>query len=160
MQKENLLIRPTEKRSFKDSFVRIWYGLLFLASAELITPFLNPTKNYPKPFTGSVFWIMSLVLIVYVLSQKIYQVIEFDYEKEAFVATYITLFKNNCQLVVPFEKLEYNYSLILAKTTKIWTLNIWYNDKNVLTLAEGDSGFDKEILDMIAEKLKELEEKT
>jgi hypothetical protein len=40
------------------------------------------------------------------------------------------------------------------------TLNIWYNDKNVFTLAEGDSGFDKEILDMIAEKLKELEDNT
>ncbi len=61
-------------------------------------------------------------------------------------------------MVVPFENLEYNYSLIRSKTTKTWTLNIWYNDKNVFTLAEGDSGFDKEILDMIAEKLKELEE--
>ena len=160
MKKENLLIQPTEKRSFKDSFVMIGCGLLFLASAELITPFLNPTKIYPKPFTGSVFWIMSLVLIVYVLSKKIYQVIEFDYEKETFTATYTTLFKNNCQLVVPFENLEYNYSLILARTTKIWTLNIWYNDKNVFTLEESNSGFDKEILDMIVEKLKELEEET
>lgn len=76
------------------------------------------------------------------------------------MATYITLFKNNCQLVIPFENLEYNYSLILAKTTKTWTLNIWYNDKNVFTLEEGDSGFDKEALDMIAEKLKELEDET
>jgi hypothetical protein len=40
------------------------------------------------------------------------------------------------------------------------TLNIWYDDKNVFTWAEGDSGFYKETLDMIAEKLKELEDNT
>lgn len=160
MQKENLLIQPTEKRSFKDSFVRMWYILLFAAFAELIFPIFETKRNYHAPFSGSFFWVVLMLLIVAVLSQKIYQVIEFDYEKEAFVATYITLFKNNCQLVIPFENLEYNYSLILAKTTKTWTLNIWYNDKNVFTLEEGDSGFDKEALDMIAEKLKELEDET
>jgi hypothetical protein len=158
MKKENLLIHPTEKRSFKDSFVMIWYALLFFAFAELIFPIFETKRNYHAPFSGSFFWVMLMLVIVVVLSQKIYQVIEFDYEKETFVATYTTLFKNNCQMVVPFEKLAYNYSLIIAKTTKIWTLNIWYNDKNVFTLAEGDSGFDKETLDMIAEKLKELEE--
>ncbi len=160
MQKENLLIHPTEKRSFKDSFVMMWYALIILAFIELLLPTYEHRRFYYAPFSGSFFWVILMLLIVAVLSQKIYQVIEFDYEKEAFVATYTTLFKNNCQMVVPFENLEYNYSLILAKTTKIWTLNIWYNDKNVFTLAEGDSGFDKEILDIIAEKLKELEEET
>jgi hypothetical protein len=160
LKKENLIIHPTKKQSFKDSFVKIWYALLFFAFAELITPFLNPTKNYPTPFTGYTFGLISIVLIVYVLSQKIYQVIEIDYEKETFTVRYITLFKNDCQIVIPFEQLEYNYSLIISKTSKTWTLNIWHNDKNVFTLQDGDSGFDKEILDMIAEKLKELEDET
>lgn len=96
-------------------------------------------------------------MIPYVFSRKIYQLIEIDYENQKLKFEYITLFKNDCEKNISFEELEYEYKKIASRSGGKWTLKIWQNNKKVFCLEERDFGFEKEKLDLLVEKLKELE---
>lgn len=132
-------------------------GITFLISAELLLPILRPYRSHSLPFSNGFFFGMSFLMIIYVLSRKVYQYIKIDYEKNTVEISYITLFKNNCITVIDFEKLEYNYKKIASRTGGKWKLKLWKDNKCVMNLEENDYGFEKEKLDLIVEKLKELE---
>lgn len=157
MEKESLLIEPKRKHSRKDLFIMMLIGILFFASAELLFPILRPNRSHSIPFTNGFFFGISILFILYILSRKIYQLIELNYEKEELKIEYDTLFKSNCKIIIPFEKLEYEYKLIASRIGGKWTLSIWNDNKKVFTLEKSEYGFEKEKLDLIAEKLKELE---
>ena len=129
----------------------------FFALAELLYPILKPNKSHSVPFTNGFFFIMSALMIPYVFSRKIYQLIEIDYENQKLKFEYITLFKNHCEKNISFEELEYEYKKIASRSGGKWTLKIWQNNKKVFCLEERDFGFEKEKLDLLVEKLKELE---
>lgn len=135
----------------------ILIGILFLALAELLYPILKPNRAHLIPFTNGFFFGMSTILIFYVLSRKIYQRIQIDYKNNTLNIEYVTLFKNNCERIISFEELEYEYKKIASRSGGKWTLKIWKNDKNVFSLEEGDYGFYKEKIDLLVEKLRELE---
>jgi len=153
----NLLIEPERKHSRKDLFIMVLIGILFLATVELLYPILRPNRAYSVPFSNVFFFGMSTFLIIYVLSKKIYQIIEIDYDNNKLKIEYLTLFKNNCQKIILFDELEYEYKKIASRSGGNWTITIWQNDKKVFSLEEGDYGFEKEKIDLLVEKLKELE---
>ncbi len=157
MKNENLLIEPERKRSRKDFFIATLFLLLILASAELLYPILKPNRSHSIPFTNGIFFIVSAVYITVALSEKIYQKIQIDYENNKLIIGYITLFKNNCETIIPFEELEYGYEKIATKNGEKWTLQIWKKDKKVFSLEEGDYGFHKEKIDLLVEKFEEIE---
>lgn len=158
MKNENLLIEPQRKRSRKDFFIATLVILLFLASIELLYPILKPNRSHSIPFTNGIFFVMSAVYITVALSGKIYQKIQIDYKNNKFIIGYITLFKNNCETIIPFEELEYEYKKIATKYGEKWTLKIWKNDKKVFSLEEGAYGFHKEKIDLLVEKFEEIEQ--
>jgi len=129
-----------------------------LASAELLYPILKPNRSHSIPFTNGIFFIVSAVYISVALSEKIYQKIQIDYENNKLIIGYITLFKNNCETIIPFEELEYGYEKIATKNGEKWTLQIWKKDKKVFSLEEGDYGFHKEKIDLLVEKFEEIEQ--
>ena len=131
--------------------------ILFFALAELLYPILKPNRSNSIPFTNGFFFVISTLVILYVLSRKIYQFIEIDFENQKLKLEYITLFKNHCERIISFEELEYEYKRIASRSGGKWTLKIWQNNKKVFCLEEGDFGFQKEKLDLLVEKLKELE---
>ncbi len=129
-----------------------------MASAELLYPILKPNRSHSIPFTNGIFFIVSAVYISVALSEKIYQKIQIDYENNKLIIGYITLFKNNCETIIPFEELEYGYEKIATKNGEKWTLQIWKKDKKVFSLEEGDYGFHKEKIDLLVEKFEEIEQ--
>ena len=135
----------------------ILIGIVFFVSAELLFPILRPNRSHSIPFTNGFFFGISIIYIVYVLSRKIYQIIEIDYRNNKLTIEFITLLKNNCESIVSFEELEYDYKKVASRSGGKWTLKIWKNNKKVLNLEEGDFGFEKEKIDLLVEKLKELE---
>ncbi|MNJ90801.1 hypothetical protein D3C87_84410 [compost metagenome] len=157
MKKENLLIEPERKHTRKDLLIMILIGILFFVSAELLYPILKPYRSHSAPFTNGFFFAISALLIIYVLSRKIYHLIEIDYENNKLKIEYITLFNNDCESIIPFGELEYEYKKVASRSGGKWSLKIWKNKKKVLNLDEGDYGFEKEKLDLLVEKLKELE---
>lgn len=156
LKKEKYLIEPQRKHSRRDLFVMIGIGILLIASAELLYPVLKPNRSHSILFSNGFFFAISTLLILYVLSRKIYQSIEIDYENDKLKIEYITLFKNNCERIISFEELEYEYKKIASRSGGKWTLKIWQNNKKVFYLEEYDFGFEKEKLDLLVEKLKEL----
>ena len=158
MQNENLLIEPQRKRSRKDFFIATLVVLLFWASIELLYPILKPNRSHSIPFTNGFFFVISAVYVTFALSRKIYQKIQIDYENNKLIIGYITLFKNNCETIIPFEELEYGYEKIATKNGEKWTLQIWKKDKKVFSLEEGAYGFHKEKIDLLVEKFEEIEQ--
>lgn len=154
---KNYLIEPERKHSRQDLFITILVGILLFVLAELLYPILKPNRSHSNPFTNGFFFAISTLLISYVLSRKIYQLIEIDYENQKLKIEYITLFKNHCQTNVTFEELEYEYKKKASRSGGRWTLILWQNNKKVFCLEEGDFGFEKEKLDLLVEKLKQLE---
>ncbi len=157
MKTENLLIEPTRKHSRKDLFLIIVIGILFFVSAELLFPILRPTRSYSLPFSNGFFLGISILMVIYVLSRRVYQSIELNHEKKLLKINYITFLKNDCQVAIPFEKLEYEYKIKPSRTGGKWVLRFWNENKRVFSIAAGDFGFEKEKLDLIVEKVKELE---
>jgi hypothetical protein len=157
LKNKNLLIEPERKHSRKDLFIMILIIISIFALAELLYPILKPNKSHSIPFTNGFFFVISLLMILYVFSRKIYQLIEIDYENQKLKFEYVTLFKNHCEKNISFEELEYEYKKIASRSGGKWTLKIWQNNKKVFCLEERDFGFEKEKLDLLVEKLKELE---
>lgn len=157
MEKENVLIEPDKKHSRKDLFKMIIIGIFFLATAEFLYPILKPLKSHSAPFTDGFFFTISALLIIYFASRKIYHLIEIDYENNKLKIEYINLFKNNFKIIIPFQELEYEYKKVASRSGDKWTLKIWKNNRKVFNLEEGNYGFEKEKLDLLLEKLKELE---
>jgi hypothetical protein len=157
VKKENLLIEPERKHSRKDLFKMILIGIFFFATAEFLYPILKPFKSHSAPFTNGFFIALSALLIIYFASRKIYHLIEIDYENNNLIIEYINLFNNDCKSIIPFQELEYEYKKIPSRSGGKWTFKIWKNNKKVLNLEEGNYGFEKEKLDLLLEKLKELD---
>lgn len=132
-------------------------GIFFMALVELLYLVLKPNKSHSIPFSNGLFFAISTLLTLYVLSRKIYHQIEIDYENDRLKIEYITLFKSNCEYVISFEELEYEYKKIASRSGGKWNLRIWQNNKKVFSLEEGGYGFEKEKIDLLVEKLKELE---
>jgi hypothetical protein len=156
LNNENLIIEPSRKYSRNDSFVSILIGLVGFAFMELLSPYLIKNSSNKIPFTNSLFFAISTIYIVYVLSRKIYQIIEIDYKNNNLKIKYLTLFRKNCETNISFEELKYEYKKIASKFGGKWTLIIWKSDKKILNLEQGYYGFEKEKIDFLVEKLKEL----
>jgi hypothetical protein len=157
VRKQNLVIEPDRKHSRKDLFIMILIGVFLFAAAEMLYPILKPFKSHSAPFTNGFFFVISALLIIYSLSRKIYHLIEIDYENNKLKIEYINLLKNECESIILFEELEYEYKKVASRSGGKWTLKIWKNNKKVLNLEEGDYGFGKEKLDLLVDNLKELE---
>jgi hypothetical protein len=157
LNNKSLIIEPNRKHTRKDLFVMILIGIAFFVSAELLAPVLRQNLKNKIPFTDGFFFGISIIYIVYVLSRKIYQIIEIDYENNKLRIEYITSFKKDCENIIQFEELEYEYKKIASRSGGKWTLKIWKNNKKTFNLEEGDYGFEKENIDLLVEKLKELE---
>lgn len=155
--KENLFIEPERKYSRRDLFITILIAILMLVLAELLYSIVKPNRSHIILFTNFFFFSISILLILYILSLKIYQLIEIDYENEKLKIKYITLFKDHCEMIIPFEELEYEYKKIASRNGVKWTLKIRQNNKKVFCIKEYNFGFEKEKLDLLVEKLKELE---
>ncbi|MDN3677314.1 hypothetical protein QWY90_08295 [Flavobacterium paronense] len=157
LNNENIIIEPNRKHTRKDLFFMILIGIAFFVSAEFLAPVLRHNLRNKIPFADGFFFGISIIYIVYVLSRKIYQKIEIDYENNRLRIEYITLLKKDCENIIPFEELEYEYKKIASRSGGKWTLRIWKNNKKKLNLEERDYGFEKENIDLLVEKLKELE---
>ena len=157
MKKENLLIEPDRKHTRKDLFIMILIVIFFFATAEFLYPILKPFKSHSALFTNGFFFTISGLVIIYFLSRKIYHLIEIDYENNKLKIEYINLFNNDCESIIPFDELEYEYKKVASRSGGKWTLKIWKKNKKVLNLEEGNYGFEKEKLDLLVDNLKELE---
>lgn len=147
MKKENLLIEPERKHTRKDLYGMILMGILIMAFIEIF---------HSTPFTNFFFYGILLIMVILILTRNIYQKFEIDYLNSRVNIEYITLFKSNCERMVPFDELHYEYRKIASRSGAKWTLKLWQNDKKVLSLVEGDWGFNKEKIDLLVEKLEEL----
>lgn len=107
----------------------ILIGISFFASAELLYPILKPYRSYSAPFTNGFFFAISVLLIIYVLSRKIYHLIEIDYENNKLKIEYINLLNNDCKSIIPFGELEYEYKKVASRSGGKWSLKIWKNKK-------------------------------
>ncbi|EKT4550764.1 hypothetical protein JE952_002420 [Flavobacterium psychrophilum] len=125
----------------------------------IVTPILEHRTSNPK---FSLFFCIAFgaIALIDTLTDKIYYSIKINYEKKEIEIMYLSLFKNNCKINIPFEKLKFEYlnSLTSSRSaTKKWTLKMWCLNKLVFEIKQSKNGFEKEQLDEIFEHLSKIE---
>jgi hypothetical protein len=155
--KENVFLLPIREYSKFDSLKSILFGIILFGLIEILHPFIKSNQNFSISFRLFFFISLMIGIIIYELFKRIYQSIEIDYEKKEIIIFYITWFKASNSFSVPFEKLSHTYKIIPSRSfNKNWTLKIWNEDLIVLSLSRGRNGFEKEKLDLFAQKLDEI----
>ena len=155
--KNNLIFSP-KKGSTRIEYLEMTFGIIgFLIIISLIGPILKPKTFNESSSNHAFFIVMGSIYMIFNLTRKIYNSVEINYEKKEVEILYLTLFKNNCKINIPFEKLKFEYKTHISGTTKKWTLKMWSVNKLVFKIKQGDNGFKKEKLDEIFEHLSKIE---
>lgn len=149
-----------KKRSTRIEYLEMTIFMFsFLIIISLLGPALRPRVFSHTSFNYTVFIIIGSIYLILILTEKIYYSIEINYEKKEIEILYLTLFKNNCKINIPFEKLKFEYKKTLTSSrsgTKKWALKMWNVNKLVFEIKERDNGFEKKKLDEIFEYLSKI----
>ena len=144
---------PTRFEYLKRSILIV--GLIAVAHVIYSLKFSHRNTSTGLQWTFDI--IVGSILLVWTLSSEFVTLIRLDFKSRKFVAHYITLFKDDKRLEIPFELLTFEFKKTPTRhQAKKWTLKVLDRKRKVFSIDTDQDGFSQETLNSLAEELKKI----